>query len=302
MKENIMKIAMIITLLVSMTSLLAREVSPRDRFQLLLDNIDEAIKVTIGDQNRIDALSSGKLRGNLFKIQTLADMYTTRYSSLRDVFIATKRLEDNIGGFRKSREEYQYAQGRSDSATITRLKRNMDRQRDSLRQFMVSSGWIKSNGRKLKELTILMDSITWDNPKQDRAYVYGKLAERLENTDRKNWDMFRLEGGGIHDLRKAARWYRLESGAMTDIISTGASCNQGGQVTLGRCNISSCLHSEMDDLYSHFGDIKDEGEGRHAIGEELPHSYFVQANDRYQRLKKQDVFAKLAKEYKACLK
>lgn len=312
---------------------------PKKRFSTLVDAINQFIVTGVGDQAEIGevrALALGGIRNELFEIQTMAELYSTRYPALGAVRTTSKAFEDQIGAYRQASEKHDFAVSHAaPAATIASLQAKLDQEANALLAFITNQPWhLGPANNKIAWMRTTLDQIAWDTPEQDRRFVFGGLCRRLMAIDDKTWDMFVLEAPfGLHNLRKAVRWYRLEIGLFQgDLVKTSpANCPNvaaldtyhdhveanGLQTKIceaddqlgsyanyaadNQCALSTCYQSELDALYSLLGAIKDEAEGLHAIGQEISMDRLKDADELYKKVKMARVFRRLSYELKSCV-
>lgn len=282
----------------------------KEKFSDLVSTISSELKSYSDKTEDLDTLAGGSLRQSLFTIQTLSDLYSPEYDGFDLIRIKTKSLEDSIGAYRKTIEQLDYAVAAGASQDkIKKLTALKSQEALNLKSFLESYWTEKANGEKsesLKQISTVLEKIKWKTDSEDQKYTYGAISQQITDIDQTQWNMNVLEGGGIHDLRKAVRWYRLELAALPDLISTqNNTCGEGAIVpshpnSQGKCLISDCLNQHMGKIYSVFGAIKDEGEGQAGVGGDLDKEKFKVAQDLYQETKTKNIFSKLASELKSC--
>jgi hypothetical protein len=277
----------------------------QEKFKGFINRIEAGVQTYGGLESKLDEFAAGDIRQSLFSIQTLADLYSARYPSLQEVRLTTKRLEDAIGGYRKTLEQYDYAvQAGAGPEKLALLEANKAQGKASLAFFLEQNGW--NNGTALNRLKEIVATAGWQSDVSDKVYTYSALSKQVKTIDDTPWDMTVLEGGGIHDLRKAVRWYKLEVSALTDIMGTQIqSCAQGPILPSqaqggGKCLISDCLHAHMLTIYDVFGAIKDIGEGQEGMGGHVPQEKLDEAAALYKEIKDKDIFKNLSEELNAC--
>ncbi len=278
---------------------------PKDIFVKLVKEAGKIIADSEGQEDRVHYLSTeAGLRNRFFDLQALAQSFTERYPVMDEIYRKSKSIEDQIGAYRQKLEALEGAI--SDGANqnlIDRLKRNLERAHERLTSYLNARKWLVKEQPNLKNFLKILNNIEWGTGKEEKKYIMRKLAKRLEYIEKTRYNMMELEGMGIHTLRKDARWYVKETRIFGgfNIIKLVKS---GGKISNGACLISSKLHSEMTDLVSHFGDIKDLGEKLHAQGKELPIKYHYEADKRYKRLSNagDQIFKQLKNEYISCYK
>lgn len=276
-------------------------VSTKTKFMDFVNKIEVEVLAYGGNPEKIDALAKGSLRQALFSIQTLADLYTAQYQELKEVWTTSKRFEDAIGKYRQSIEQYDYAVNKGASPEkIAQLEKSKELQKATLISFLDSAKW--SSGQTVARLKEILSQIEWKSDAADQYYTYSALASKMRKVDETNWNMEVLEGGGIHDLRKAVRWYRLEMTALGDLITfQNQSCSQPSPpISAGKCLISECHNSQMSKINTLFGEIKDIGEGQHGVGGEIPQELMDQAAALYAETRSQQTFTLLTKEFNSC--
>jgi hypothetical protein len=281
----------------------------KDKFLDLSSKISSEMTNYGDNPSRIDSMSSGSLRQYLFTIQTMADLYSQRYPELSEIRVSSKEFEDEIGSYRKTVEQLEYAKNAGASASrIQRLADANESEKRSLVRFIDSRGWAGVDDGQPHRIKSIIKKINWQSEKSDQQYTYSALAHQVKVIDQTHWDMGRLEGGGIHDLRKAVRWYKLEVAALSDVVATqNNTCGDGAVLPSdprggGKCLISDCLNKQMNRIYDTFGAIKDAGEGQEGVGGDVPAGKLREAADLYREVKDKKVFEKLSGEFSQCAK
>lgn len=276
------------------------------KFENYLNKIQTEVLSYTSDKVDIKQLSQGSLRQTLFTIQTMANLYSSKYATLENVRIESKRLEDSIGNYRKTIEQYEYAeQHEASKEKLQELQRHVDAGAAHLQDLMKSKNWIKIPGGKIEELSNIIEAIVWDSEIKEKNDSYLMMANQLTRVDQTDWNMTVLEGQGIHDLRKEMRWYKLQFSALSDIMAPqNQTC--GGKIqkpsqTGGTCLISACYHDQMSQIYDIFGSIKDEGEGQDGLGHEIDQELLRPAQELYKQIKKERLFENLSHEFQACV-
>lgn len=279
----------------------------KTKFESLLGSIESRVSEYETGKTNVDTIAAGDLRQYLFIVQTLAELYTGQYAGMSTVKTSSKSLEDQIGAYRKAVEQLSYAQqAGAAKEKLEHLTRARDDGRDRLVRFFEDSGWKRSQDGEIAKLRGILGSIQWKDDADEKSYAYRALGAQLTRVAETKWDMSRLEGGGIHDLRKEARWYKLELGALDFFIGLqGATCNEGpvrpkDPSSGGKCLVSECLHTRVMNVYDVLGTIKDEGEGQDGVGGHLPEASFKKASDLYEGIKKDRIFENLAQEFVTC--
>ncbi len=297
---------MIITTFLSLTAF-CQETILSIKFNSLVLRIEGELKKYNSAEINITELSQGSLRQILFSTQTLASLFSAKYEALETVRIETKRLEDEIGAYRKSIEQLEYAKSHQASLTqITNLEKRKAALEKELIGLIANENWISQSPHKVDHLKNILKEIKWHDDQKEKSDTYRMMEQELTRIDETPWNMTVLEGQGIHDLRKEMRWYKLQTDALTDFIGIQSeTCNQGAIVPSnkksgGKCLISSCLHSKMSEIYNVFGSIKDEGEGHDGLGEGIDQNLLKPAQDLYREIKKDNLFKNLAQEFNQC--
>lgn len=275
-------------------------------FEGLVDGIASELQNHTSATIQTDDLASSQLRKHLFKIQNIADIYVTRYPEMRQVHRESKAFEDQIGRYRKSREDLQFAQNENVENIQTFIDRR-DRERVNLDRFITDRGW-KHPSAKVQNLRSLLSNIQWDGAQEDARYVFDQLAQKIDYIGNNNWNMFELEATfGLHSLRKKIRWIDLAIGVLTDAIGTrDAQCvdenyDEIAILNGNKCLLNSCRVAKLREMYSKLGDIKDIGEGHEAIGEHLPRHYMEEADELYKNSKELKTYTGLSSNLKACI-
>ena len=312
---------------------------PISRFEKLLTSIENYLRSSTGDEAtraNIEALAGGGIRNDLFKIQNLADLYKKRYPQFETIRSGSKALEDAVGGLRAAKEKLDFAIGQNAEADkIQRLRDLVESEANSVVGLMCSQSWnLGVAANKIKQFRDLVTSTQWDQPGPDRQYLFGALCGLLMDIDNKSWNMFDLNAeNGLHNLKKAIRWHRLEMSLLTgDVLSSENNNCQNNQVLTEFnqfvtdqhieasicakdqylpalmnlrnnkvCQLSACYLTRYDEAYTLLSAIKDEAEGLEAIGREISHDRLQQADDMYQALKRDQVFRMTSYELKSCL-
>ncbi len=300
--KNLIGFFMVLTFsLESMSQILPTKfLSAFDKIQV------ELIKYKSGELD-ISTLSQGSVRQLLFTTQTLAGLYTTKYLELETIRRESKRLEDSIGNFRKTIEQLDFARSKNASESVlARLENEKSTSMKRLIGLLEDDGWLNFENGRLVEMKSIIQAIKWSDDSLEKIDSFKMIADQITRVDQTEWDMTRLEGQGVHDLRKEMRWYKLQVSAMSDFIGThDKSCGLGPITPVqaesgGRCLISSCLQQKVSQIYDVFGAIKDEGEGQDGLGQDIDQSLLKPAQDLYIEIKKNQLFKNLSSELNQC--
>lgn len=297
----------ILVILLFATSTVTQAESLQSKFQIYLKKVHTEILRFNNKEVDITGLSNGSLRQTLFTAQTMAALYVAKYPTLETFRLETKRLEDAIGNYRKAGEQLSYAQSHQASEfKIKELTKINLQEGQKLIELMQSLQWTNLEHGKIAGLTELIQRISWDSEIKEKNDSYKMMASQLTRVDQTSWDMTRLEGQGVHDLRKEVRWYKLQFAALNDIMGVQTeACVEPIQAIKPTslqpiCLVSSCLHEKMNQIYETFGAIKDEGEGQNGIGHEVDSSLLKPAQDLYTEIKTARLFEKLAQQFTQC--
>lgn len=314
MKNTLAKKLSVLSLsLLAVTGLSARALAQTvpTRFNTSFQLIEEALAAYKKGAVDIEQLSQGSLRQTLFSTQTLADLFSEKYPELSFVQMQSKSLEDGIGNFRKTIEQLDYARnnGKPDQV-IKKLESEKANRMSRLVNLIEDDAWtVVGEMGMVAQLKETVSSLNWSNDETEKADTYAMMAKELKEIDTTEWDMTTLESpnrNGIHDLRKAVRWYKLQMTELGDFVGTQNKTCAKGAVTPnqpgsgGKCLISQCLHSQMANIYDVFGSIKDQGEGHEGAGEEIDPELLVPAKDLYSRVKKEKLFTNIQYEFTQC--
>lgn len=313
---------------------------PSERFDFLLNNIERRIRGVFGEgpatEQGVEPLSNSGVRNDLFEIQNLAQLYASHYPSIDQLRVYSKAFEDRIGAFREAQEKLNFAISRqADPAQIQSMTARVAQERATTLQFLQAQGWELNNpNNKIVQTRGLIAGIQWDSIVDDRRYLYGALCGQLMDIDIRNWNMFDLTAEfGLHNLKKAIRWHRLEIDMLAgDIVSreNDACAHQDVLNAFNQtieqqslqsqictrdtslaelqnltdntnCHLSLCYLQKLDSMYSLLSAVKDEGEGLAAIGRQISQERLREVDTMYQGLKTDNVFRKLSYELKSCL-
>jgi len=269
------------------------------------------IETSLIDFNRqeksIDQLANGSLRSHLFSLQSLADRFSTKYPPLREAWSSSKRLEDEIGAYRFTREHLENViNGGADEGTVARARERVSSQREYLQRFLRESRWEDAENGELANIKRRLGSINWDSNAKEQAYVFKAIADNIKRIAETDWKMDRVEGGGVHDLRKAARFYLKDVQALEAFIGVNRKSCTDHPVTPadpysgGRCLIPICMHDTFVRIDQVFSDVKDRGEMLEANGKEITPEDLKPAAELYAHARRHHSFEELENAYRSC--
>ena len=313
--------------------------TPQGRFEKLIGSLDSTLKQVIGEEateDEIPALASSGIRNDLFKIQNLAEIYEKRFSILQSIRVSSKSLEDRIGGFREASEKLEFAKNQgADAAKIQALTTRLKSQQGLLVALLKEASWNPgSNTPMLAKFRETVTSVPWDSAVEDRRFLYSSLCQVVKLIDDKKWDMSAHldDPVGLHTLKKDVRWHRLEISILADDILSKSDNNCSNTEVLkafdqsleqegareqicafddrlenlnnrddaGRCQLSTCYLSRLDELYTLVSRLKDEAEGLEELGRPLPPGFLKPAQDSIDKIKKDLTLRMIGYELKSC--
>lgn len=313
--------------------------TPQIRFEKLITSLDSTLKQVIGDkatEEEIPSLSASGIRNDLFKIQNLAEIYEKRFAILKSIKVSSKALEDRIGGFREANEKLEFAKNQgADDSKIDALKSRLKKQQALLVDLLKDESWNPdSKNPMLSKFRSTIAGVPWDGVVEDRRFLYSSLCQVVKILDDKKWDMnAHLDDPvGLHTLKKEVRWHRIEISILADDILAKVenscanneilrgfdqSLEQAGtrdqicaidgkleelnnQDNEGRCQLSNCYLSRLDELYTLVSRLKDEAEGLEELGRPLPPGFLKPVQDAIDKIKTDRSLRMIGYELKSC--
>lgn len=315
------------------------DVSPKFRFEKIISSLETTLTQTIGDQateDEIPTLASGGIRNDLFKIQNLAEIYEKRFPSLEGIRAASKTLEDRVGAYREATEKLDFAKTQgADAQKIASLTQRVADQQKSLVSLLATESWNPGSASPLlSKFRMILGGVAWDGTAADKRFLYSSLCNVVKLIDEKKWDMSMdlNDVVGLHTLKKEVRWHRIEISMLENDILSKNSNNCANTPTLkaydeslerngqfgsicevdsslddlknvgndGKCQLSSCYLTHLDELYSLVSSLKDEAEGLEEIGKPLPPGFLKPAQEAIDTIKKDKILRMIGYELKSC--
>ncbi len=315
------------------------DLSPKVRFEKIISSLESTMTQTIGDQateDEIPTLASGGIRNDLFRIQNLAEIYEKRFPSLGRIRVASKTLEDRVGAYREATEKLDFAKNQgADAQKIASLTQRVEVQKKSLVSLLADESWNPGSASPvLAKFRMILGEVAWDGPTDDKRFLYSSLCNVVKLLDEKKWDMsVDLDDVlGLHTLKKEVRWHRIEISMLeNDILSKSPnncantptliaydeSLERNGQLGSicevdsaleslknvsedGKCQLSSCYLTRIDELYSLVSRFKDEAEGLKEIGKPFPPGFLKPVQEAIDTIKKEKILRMIGYELKSC--
>lgn len=241
-----------------------------------------------------------------------------------------------MGAYREATEKLDFAKAQgADAQKIASLTQRVADQQKSLVSLLAADSWNPgSPSPLLSKFRGIVGGVAWDEAQADKRFLYSSLCNVVKLIDEKKWDMSRdlNDTVGLHTLKKEVRWHRIEVSMLENDILSKASNNcsntpvlkaydetleRSGQLGSlcefnkdlsdlnnlseeGKCQLSTCYLTRLDDLYSLVSRLKDEAEGLEEIGKPLPPGFLKPAQDAIDAIKKEKTLKMIGYELKSC--
>ena len=321
-----MKIVLV-TLLMTQAAF-ADENRGAERFEKQIKKVRELVNRYDGSTKLTDAFLRYDMRAVFFKAQALTRVYRNADPIFVQMNKDFKKFEDRIGAYEKWDSIYRKAPTSKKPLFLAKRNRAWDRIRSTIRKGKWQRRYLQEN--PLVQYTQFLGQYQFGTYNEDRQYVTKTLSDHLTVLNSKVWDLRFLEhGNGLHEFRREIRWILHEIRNLRglvqykkkprktcpipgfdNLLDSSASNSRYAKFPIddeeiNPCLVSKCVVLSMSKAVDDLGEIKDKievklnAEGR-ADEDLVPAKYIDDIQDIHDILKKNQVFAVLERELKAC--
>jgi hypothetical protein len=252
-----------------------------------------------------DALLDAKARNQFFRLESLLRLYRRAFPDFEKYLASVKEIEDGIGAYSFTVDSLKFAEdefkkeNQGSAITPARIA-EQEKALDGLRKKKATARVVFAKlvdrstlSADLPELRSQLSSnlVGWPAAK-DREYVNGELVRVLKDAKDGRYNFNQLEDG-IHEFRRQLRWFPMMIDSLDGLIllrddppgacpvpaleslaGTRAATHRYSNPPLSfpathPCTISRCLLWPVVKTVDDIGRLKDEAEGKAAVGAAL---------------------------------
>jgi hypothetical protein len=280
----------------------------------------EGIESDVPPERLADLLIDGKVRTQLFRLESLLRLYARAVPDFEKYLAGVKEVEDGLGAYSLVLDSVSFAEDKfkKESRTDSADARQRVEQRkvlDSLEKKRVAARFelakLVEQSPLVSDLAELQSRLSSDlagwGPSRDLAYVNGELQRGLKNVRDGHFN-FNLLEDGIHEFRRRLRWFPMLIDSLDGLIllrdDPPGACPvpslealAGSRAARHRysnpalsfpashpCTISRCLLWQVVKTTDELGRLKDVAEGNLAIDTALDDDdYDVASSNKVSR-------------------
>ncbi|MCM0606997.1 MAG: hypothetical protein KA715_12980 [Xanthomonadaceae bacterium] len=246
-----------------------------DRFEYLLEELDETLHQPHDANEAIDQFLKNDVRRQLFKLEGLSRLYKIQYEEFDPIYNKFKKLEDVLGKFIETKEYFEFAEKLdAPQAAQKKLKAKLDESRVALVTILEKSWLPDSKGVSgAEDMMEELYDMVWDPDATDRKLMLQSYARDVRKVIGNDYDMDKLQEG-IHELRRRLRWFPIYIGSLDGLITIKKPIDETKitewQLLIKKMNwsgkekavasVSYERYLKISDYIKTLGELKDQGE------------------------------------------
>lgn len=199
---------------------------PQERVLQTVATLDTFLQAHAGNVDKlVDQMIMQDLRKPLFALEAQLRLYSDRGGkALKKDLGNIKALEDALGAWGLRRDLLEAVDGRDVPAEVLALMHQDAAQaRDAVKD-VVASGWLPDAGKRnqvpvLNRMVDNLEATDFKSYEKDKKYLRKQVAGHIDDMLHTRLDLDDMQGG-IHELRRQARWiplFMLSSGGVMQL-------------------------------------------------------------------------------------